>query len=137
MGNADSSTGASLTEPVVHTMQFGGYTEHRIDHNNFRHIFHNGKNSQIGSMVLPAGYTLAREQHEDSDQYFFIVSGTGHANLEDYPTSKKSTVSLSPGSVLMVDANTWHEIVASTRIELLTVYAKPQHKDGTIRRQPE
>lgn len=99
---------------------------------NFRHILHTTANSQVGFMQLAAGQVLKLEVHEKSDQYFIITAGRGRAELR--VAAGRRFVTLDPGVVLMVDAGTPHEITAETPVQLVVIYAKPNHPEGTVHR---
>jgi mannose-6-phosphate isomerase-like protein (cupin superfamily) len=107
-----------------------------IDEGLFRQILHTTPRSQIGTMVLPAGYTLKREKHMDADQYFFIVSGNVVITVES--PKEKYTKGLTAGDWIMVDGGDYHELSAIMTTKLYTIYAgKPQHPEGTKEKDVE
>lgn len=83
------------------------------------------KRSQAALMTLSPGEKTGGpdNRHDTSDQWLFIVSGTGNATVAG------RDVELAPGSLLCIEANEPHEIRAGTDEPLVTlsVYAPPAY----------
>jgi mannose-6-phosphate isomerase-like protein (cupin superfamily) len=94
-----------------------------------REFEHLGKTrrSQAAMMVLaPGGHEGGPDnKHPKSDQWLYVVSGSGWAKVE----GKK--VRLKDGSLLLIEAGERHEIGNSGRRKLITVnvYAPPAYPE--------
>lgn len=95
---------------------------------NFRRVLVTGKNSQLVLMSIPPKGEIGKEVHEKVDQVLCFVEGEGEAVLDDEVSS------VIPGFVTFVPAGTWHNFynTGETDLKLYTLYAPPQHPDGTI-----
>lgn len=81
--------------------------------------------SQAATMVLGPGESTGgpRNRHEESDQWLYVLSGTGRAAVGG------EQVDLSPGSLLLIEAGETHEIecTGDAPLETLDVYAPPEY----------
>lgn len=81
--------------------------------------------SQAALMTLPAGESTGGPDnaHDDSDQWLFVVSGTGKATVD------KKSVQLSSGALLLIEAGEAHEVCNTGDGPLVTVnvYAPPEY----------
>jgi mannose-6-phosphate isomerase-like protein (cupin superfamily) len=84
-------------------------------------------------MSIEPGDDIGEETHDGIDQVLSFVSGTGEAIIE----GESSRVN--PGSIVVVPAGTKHNFInkGNEPMKLYTVYAPPDHKDGTIHRTKE
>lgn len=94
----------------------------------FRRVLYTAKHCQLVAMALQPNEEIGSEVHI-LDQFIRVESGTGKAvlNGQAYP--------LTDGSAVVVPAGTEHNIIntsASASMKLYTVYAPPEHKDGTV-----
>lgn len=96
----------------------------------FRQVLSTGPNAQVVVMSIPPGGEIGEEVHEHVDQVLAFVQGTGVAILE----GEESAVG--PDRLVHVPAGTRHNVVnrGTTDLRLYTVYAPPQHAQGTIHR---
>jgi mannose-6-phosphate isomerase-like protein (cupin superfamily) len=79
-------------------------------------------------MTLRPGEDIGLEVH-DVDQFLYIVDGEGNVILDGVLTV------IGAGSAIVVPAGTEHNIrntSSSDRMYLFTVYAPPEHADGTV-----
>jgi mannose-6-phosphate isomerase-like protein (cupin superfamily) len=100
-----------------------------VKNKNFRHVLYTAKNCQLVVMALKPKEDIGLEVHK-LDQFFRVEEGTGKAVLNG--VSHK----IAPGYAIIVPAGTKHNIINSgtTPMKLYTLYAPPNHKDGTIHR---
>lgn len=121
---------------VVYTTDAAGnkFVPHRREPGWFRDVVHTTKHAQIVFMELARGEKLPGEIHEKNDQIFIVTGGTGYAQLRTAGSSETQQVPLQFKTILMVDAGTWHEIDSVEGLTLVTIYAVPNHKDGTRQR---
>jgi mannose-6-phosphate isomerase-like protein (cupin superfamily) len=93
----------------------------------FRRTLETGEHAQLVVMTIQTGEEIGEETHE-GDQLLLIVDGEGEAIIE----GRSSPVG--PGDYVFVPAGTLHNFVntGSEPLRLLTVYAPPEHPDGTV-----
>jgi mannose-6-phosphate isomerase-like protein (cupin superfamily) len=96
----------------------------------FREVLSTGPHSQIVVMSIPPRGEIGEEVHDRVDQVLVCVEGEGLAVLE----GERKPVH--PGHLVHVPAGTRHNLVnaGTGDLKLYTVYAPPQHAEGTIHR---
>ena len=81
--------------------------------------------SQSAVMVLAQGETTGgpNNEHPDSDQWLYVLSGTGKA------TVRSQTVDLNPGSLLLIEKGETHEVTNTGDKPLNTInfYVPPAY----------
>lgn len=81
--------------------------------------------AQAAVMTLAAGDTTGgpNNRHANSDQWLYVVSGDGHASVEE------ETVDLTAGDLVVIEAGEAHEITASDSesLETLNLYVPPEY----------
>ena len=94
----------------------------------FREVVSTGPHCQVVVMSLPPGEDIGAEVHEDVDEVFVIVEGSGTAILD----GERSPIV--PGRLVHVMAGVRHDIVNTGLgdLRLYTIYAPPQHAAGTV-----
>jgi mannose-6-phosphate isomerase-like protein (cupin superfamily) len=94
---------------------------------NFRHVLYTALHCQLVVMSLKPGEDIGLEVHK-LDQFFRVEEGTGHAVLDDVHTAIKA------GFAVLVPTGTQHNIINTGKVplKLYTLYAPPNHRDGTI-----
>lgn len=110
---------------------FIGDIEERTEQNqDFRRVLYTGPNLQLVLMSLDPGEEIGEEIHENTDQFFRIEEGTGEILMEG------RQVSIDSDTAIVVPAGTRHNIRNTGRgpLRLYTLYAPPQHPDGTVHR---
>lgn len=108
----------------------GSISDAARDNADFRRVLSTGPHAQLVVMSITAGGEIGEEVHDDVDQVISIVDGSGEAVLDDVPTQ------IGDGDLVLVPAGMKHNIrnVGSADLKLYTVYAPPQHPDGTVHR---
>lgn len=94
----------------------------------FRRVLYTAKHCQLVVMNIPVGEDIGEETHT-LDQFIRIESGEGKSILDGVERD------LTEGSAVIIPAGTRHNIVntsASDALKLYSVYAPPNHKDGTV-----
>jgi mannose-6-phosphate isomerase-like protein (cupin superfamily) len=96
----------------------------------FRQVLSTGPNAQVVVMSIPPDGEIGEEVHEPVDQILAFVAGQGVAILE----GEESPVG--PDRLVHVPAGLRHNVMnrGSVDLRLYTVYAPPQHAQGTIHR---
>ena len=95
----------------------------------FRTVLYTDTRLQLVVMSLKPLEDIGTETHGDVDQFIRIEAGEGKAILDgvEHP--------LRDGSVVVIPQGTEHNIVNTSSehpMKLYTLYAPPEHKDGTV-----
>ncbi len=95
---------------------------------NFRRVLYTGKHLQLVLMTLKPGEQIGEEVHADTDQFFRIEEGKGEVRINGEPTKIKD------GDAILVPAGARHNVIntGGEPLRLYTLYAPPQHRDGTV-----
>ena len=99
------------------------------ENTDYRRVLYTGPRSQLVLMSLPPGVEIGEETHR-ADQFIRIEAGEGKAVLNGEEHMIKD------GDAVVVPEGTRHNFIntGSTDLKLYTLYAPPQHEDGTIER---
>lgn len=95
----------------------------------FRTVLYTDTRLQLVVMSLKPLEDIGSETHDDVDQFIRVEAGEGKAILDgvEHP--------LRDGSVVIIPQGTEHNIVNTSSehpMKLYTLYAPPEHKDGTV-----
>ncbi|HVV38909.1 MAG TPA: cupin domain-containing protein [Candidatus Paceibacterota bacterium] len=98
-----------------------------LENEYFRKVLYTDKNVQLVVMSLLPGEDIGEEVHH-LDQFIRIESGSGKAVLNGEEHE------ITDGSVVVIPQGTRHNIINNpgASMKLYTLYAPPDHKDGTI-----
>ncbi len=93
----------------------------------FREVLFTSNTAQLVVMSIKPGEDIGMETHE-LDQYLFFVKGSGKAVLN----GEEST--FSKNDVVVVPRGTEHNFIntGDEDLKLFTIYAPPEHPDGTV-----
>ncbi len=108
----------------------GNIEEQTLKNNFFRQVMFTGKHCQLVVMCLQGGEDIGREVHPGTDQFFRIEEGQAKFIFND--TEEHLVKS---GEAVVVPAGTFHNVINASmtdQMKLYTVYAPPNHPDGTI-----
>jgi len=97
----------------------------------FREVLHTTARTQLVVMTLQPGEEIGQEKHEGHDQFIRVEAGEGTAILDG------ERHALEDGTALVIPAGTEHNVINTSTSEpmrLYTLYAPPEHPDGTIHR---
>lgn len=100
------------------------------ENKNYRKVLYTAKHLQLVLMSLKPGEEIGSETHANSDQFFRFEGGSGKCTINE------TVYSVKDGDVIIVPAGSKHNVIntdAHKDLKLYTIYAIPQHKDGTIR----
>lgn len=94
----------------------------------FRRVVATGPHSQLVTMSIPPKEDIGSEVHPGTDQMLFIVAGTGKAVVDN------ESIAVTENEVVFVPAGSRHNLINTGQedLRLFTVYAPPNHKDGTV-----
>ncbi len=95
----------------------------------FRHVLYTGKNLQLVLMAIPPGEDIGEETHQDRDQFFRVESGEGEVIIDGNRSQ------ISSDDAMIVPAGSCHNVIntGNSALKLYTIYAPPEHVDGTVR----
>lgn len=79
----------------------------------------------LAEATLPAGCATERHYHQLSEEFYFILEGTGEMELD----GEKRTVG--PGDAVLIPPGAWHTIVANQPLRFLCCCAPPYSHDDT------
>ncbi len=107
-----------------------------MQNTNFRTALWTGEHLQLTVMCIPVCSDIGLERHEDTDQFLRVEQGCGTVMMGRTREASDVTANVGPGSVILVPAGTWHNVVNTGKIPLkvYTIYAPPHHKRGTVHR---
>ena len=99
------------------------------ENSDFRRVLYTGKNLQLVLMAIQPGEDIGEETHIDHDQFFRVEKGQGEVWINGQRSKIKSD------DAIVVPAGARHNIVntGDKPLRLYTIYAPPQHHDGTVR----
>lgn len=108
---------------------FSSLEQSTQNNTNFRQVLYTGKHMQLVAMHLAPGEDIGLEKHA-LDQFFRCESGSGIAVIAG------KEVALVDGSAIIIREGAEHNIIntGTTDLKLYTIYAPPNHKDGTVHR---
>lgn len=104
-----------------------------LENEYFREVLYTDERLQLVVMSLKPSEDIGEEVHE-LDQFIRIEKGEGKAVLDGEETA------LADGSVVVIPQGTRHNIINTSSenpLKIYTLYAPPNHKDGTIHKTKE
>jgi quercetin dioxygenase-like cupin family protein len=98
----------------------------------FRRVLYSGLDQQYVAVALKPGQALGPERHEQS-QTILVVDGKGHGSVAG------KQVILAPATLVLIEPNTRHDIVASRTswLRLLVIHTPGRHRDEEVLMKPE
>ncbi len=106
----------------------GNIEQESLANENFRKVLYTDERVQLVVMSLKPGEEIGAEVHQ-LDQFIRVEKGEGKAVLNGVPHA------LTDGSAVVVPKGALHNIINTSSdkpMKLYTLYAPPNHKDGTI-----
>lgn len=108
----------------------GPIEKQTLNNSYFRQVLFTGKNCQLVVMCLQGGEEIGNEVHPNTDQFFRVEEGEAKFVFNG---SEEHLVK--DGDAVVVPAGTYHNVINTSKtkqLKLYTVYAPPNHPDGTI-----
>jgi mannose-6-phosphate isomerase-like protein (cupin superfamily) len=98
------------------------------ENSNFRTVLYTAKKMQLVVMALRPGEEIGEEVHNDRDQFFRLEKGNGEISIDGTLSEIKT------GTAMIVPAGARHNIknTGDETLKLYTLYAPPNHADGTV-----
>jgi mannose-6-phosphate isomerase-like protein (cupin superfamily) len=96
--------------------------------NDFRRVLYTGKHLQLVLMSIAPGSEIGEEVHDDGDQFFRVEEGKGEVIIDGHRSK------IEGDHAIIVPAGARHNVVntGDKPLRLYTVYAPPEHRDGTV-----
>jgi len=97
------------------------------ENTDYRRVLYTAKHHQLVLMSLAPGEEIGEEVHH-LDQFFRFESGDGKVMIDGVTHDVKD------GDAVIVPEGARHNVVntGSDALKLYTIYAPPNHKDGTV-----
>jgi len=83
-------------------------------------------NQSLAEATLPTGAATERHYHGVSEEFYYILEGTG---LMEIDGEEKS---VGPGDAILIPAKAWHQITASDPLRFLCCCAPPYSHEDTF-----
>ena len=98
------------------------------DNTDFRRVLYTGHNLQLVLMSIPPGGEIGAEVHDDRDQFFRFEAGEGEVMVDD------NTYRVKADDAVIVPQGARHNVrcTGSEPLKMYTIYAPPEHIDGTV-----
>ena len=98
------------------------------ENDDFRRVLYTGKEMQLVLMVLKPGEEIGSEVHEDRDQFFRVEAGRGEVVIDGNTTPVRADMAI------IVPAGARHNVrnTGEAPLKLYTLYAPPEHREGTV-----
>lgn len=97
----------------------------RLDFGSDFEVVAQSRDAQAAAMTVAAGESVGgpTNRHEASDQWLFVVSGSGLATIEG------EEVALKPATLLVIERGEGHEIrnTSGEPLETLNIYVPPAY----------
>jgi len=102
--------------------------EKSVQNANFRKVLYTGTYMQLVVMSLEPGEEIGMEVHQTVDQFFRIEEGSGTVVIDGEEQIVVDDM------VFIVPAGAQHNVIntGSVTLKLYTIYAPPNHPDGTV-----
>jgi mannose-6-phosphate isomerase-like protein (cupin superfamily) len=107
-----------------------------LENDTFRTVLFTGEHHQLTVMSIPPGEDIGLEAHDHNDQFLRIEQGKALVLLGASADALDETHEVEDDWAIIVPAKTWHNVVntGDTELKLYSVYAPPEHPDGTVHR---
>ncbi|SHE33846.1 Mannose-6-phosphate isomerase, cupin superfamily [Atopostipes suicloacalis DSM 15692] len=101
---------------------------------NYRTTVWTGENLQVTVMSIEPGDDIGLEVHNGIDQFIRIEEGQGLCKMGPSEDNLDFEVEVADDDAVFVPADLWHNIenTGDTPLKLYTIYAGPDHVEGTV-----
>jgi mannose-6-phosphate isomerase-like protein (cupin superfamily) len=83
------------------------------------------QNQSLAEAVVPAGGVTQRHYHKLSEEFYFILEGSGRMEVDGEERE------LQPGDAILIPAGAWHQVTASRTLRFLCCCAPPYAHEDT------
>lgn len=104
-----------------------------VQNDNYRKVLYTTDKTQLVLMALKPGVEIGMEVHEEHDQFFRIDAGTATFTIDG------EVFEAGDGHAVIVPAGAEHNVEnkGTEDVKLYTIYAPPEHPDGTLHETKE
>jgi mannose-6-phosphate isomerase-like protein (cupin superfamily) len=108
----------------------GDIEDRAEDNRDFRRVLYTGPHLQLVVMSLLPGEDIGEEVHPSTDQFFRVEKGDGEISIDGRVTRIASDMAV------LVPAGARHNMLntGDKPLRFYTLYAPPEHADGTVHR---
>nr|CRI06609.1 conserved protein of unknown function [Carnobacterium maltaromaticum] len=108
--------------------------EATVQNDNYRTTIWTGEKLQVTVMTIQPNDDIGLEVHKGIDQFIRIEEGQGLCLMGPSEDNLNFEQSVSEDEAVFVPADMWHNIknTGDTPLKLYTIYAGPDHIEGTV-----
>ena len=113
---------------------YANIEEETLANSHFRKVLFTGKYQQLVVMNLKPGEDIGMEVHNHVDQFFRFEEGEAKVVIDS------DEFLVHEDDVVIIPAGSKHNIInnsATQELKLYTIYAPPNHPDGTVHKNKE
>ncbi len=88
------------------------------------------QNQSLAEATLPAGVATERHWHKLSEEFYFILEGSGRMEIDG------ETAAVGPGDAILIPPGAWHQITADHPLRFLCCCAPPYSHEDTYFTHP-
>ena len=98
------------------------------ENDDFRRVLYTGKEMQLVLMALKPGEEIGSEVQPRRDQFFRVEAGRGEVVIDGNTTPVRADMAI------IVPAGARHNVrnTGEAPLKLYTLYAPPEHREGTV-----
>ena len=102
--------------------------------NRYRTVLWTGNNLQLTVMSIPVGESIGLEIHPNVDQFIRIEQGEGIVKMGKTANNLIFRRNVMDNCAILIPQGTWHDIenAGNIPLKLYSIYAPPNHPNGTI-----
>jgi mannose-6-phosphate isomerase-like protein (cupin superfamily) len=106
----------------------GNIEDRTVQNRDYRRVLYTGQHLQLVLMSLLPGEEIGEEIHADRDQFFRVEQGRGEIWIDGRQTKIEREFAM------LVPAGARHNVrnTGTEQLKLYTLYAPPEHADGTV-----
>lgn len=107
-----------------------------LENDTFRTVLFTGRSLQLTVMHLEPGEEIGLEVHDDLDQFIRVEQGRARVTLGPTRDDLSEVCGLEDDWAIVIPGGTWHNVenVGDEPLKLYSIYAPPEHPDGTVHR---
>ncbi len=106
----------------------GNIKQQTLQNTDYRRVISSASHLQLVLMSIEPGQEIGSEIHDEIDQFFEILSGTGISIIDDVEYQIGNDIAL------VIPAGLSHNIIntGTELLKLYSIYAPPEHKPGKV-----
>lgn len=114
----------------------GDIQRETLENETFRTVLFTGGHEQLTVMRLKPGEDIGKESHAGADQFIRIEQGQARVDFGSSEDRVDETHDVADDWAIVIPAGVWHNVVntGTGDLKLYSLYAPPQHPDGTVHR---